>query len=56
MQKLVDENKNIVVMLKKEYQVQSTKREEAHQAQISDALSDLQKEHETTFEAFELKV
>ena len=55
-QKLVDENKSVVVMLKKEHQTQSTKREEAHQSQITEALNELQREHESTLEAFELKI
>lgn len=32
LQKACDENKSFVVLLKKEYQIQSTKREEAHLA------------------------
>ena len=43
-------------MLKKEHQTQSTKREEAHQSQITEALKELQREHESTLEAFELKI
>ena len=39
LQKQIDEGKNIVVLLKKEHQIQAIKREEAHKDQITDALN-----------------